>query len=106
MFDSVTRRLYAAVNPWEAISRTLEESMLRRNVILGAGTVAGAASLAACGGPAGGGSQSVALDKQPPTKLEFWGGPPTAGTRNDRQDQIDFWNNKFPNVQVEFSMAQ
>src|SRR5688572_19470612 len=81
--------------------------MLRRNLILSAGSLTGAAALAACGAPgAGGGDAAVALDKKPPTKLEFWGGPPTAGTRNDRQDQIEFWNKKYPNIQVEFAMTQ
>ena len=80
--------------------------MLRRKLLLTTSGLAGAA-LAACGPAAGGGSDSnVALDKRPPTKIEFWGGPPSAGMRNDRVDQIEFWNKKYPNIQVDFSMAQ
>ena len=82
--------------------------MLRRNMILSAGTLAGAAALAACGAPGSGGEAGagVALDKRPATKLEFWGGPPAAGQRNDRVDQIEFWNKKYPNIQVDFATTQ
>ncbi|HET7768868.1 MAG TPA: extracellular solute-binding protein, partial [Chloroflexota bacterium] len=81
--------------------------MLRRNLILGSAPVAGAIALAACGGPTtGGGEANVSLEKRPPTKLEFWGGPPAAGQRNDRVDQIEFWNKKFPNIQVDFAITQ
>ena len=80
--------------------------MLRRNLILSAGAAIGALALAACGGPTAGGEAGVSLEKQPATKLEFWGGPPAAGQRNDRVDQIDFWNKKFPNVQVDFAVTQ
>ena len=83
--------------------------MLRRKLILSAGTATGALALAACGAPRSGGGEAgagTALEKRPTTKLEFWGGPPTAGTRNDRQDQIDFWNKKYPNIPVDFAMTQ
>jgi multiple sugar transport system substrate-binding protein len=83
----------------------------RRTVVLSAGVgVAGTVFAAACG-PAGGGAGGEAgagtpLDKQPSTKLEFWGGPPAAGQRNERVDQIEFWNKKYPNIQVDFAMGQ
>jgi ABC-type glycerol-3-phosphate transport system substrate-binding protein len=81
--------------------------MLRRKLILGTGVASVGAVVAACG-PAGGGGSSAGqpLEKNPATKLEFWGGPPAAGTRNDRVDQIDFWNKKYPNIQVDFATTQ
>src|SRR5687768_9274045 len=107
MFDSASSGPYAAcapgihpesthIAPWRA-------EMLRRKLILSAGPLAGATALAACGAPGagGGGDAGVALDKRPATKLEFWGGPPAAGQRNDRVGQIDFWNKKFPNIQID-----
>jgi multiple sugar transport system substrate-binding protein len=85
-------------------------AMGRRRVIASGAALSGAVALAACGPQAGGGSSEAGagtpLEKRPTTKLEFWGGPPAAGQRNDRQDQIDFWNKKYPNIQVDFAMGQ
>ena len=87
--------------------------LTRRAVVTTSASAAGvlsAAALAACGpqAPAGGGAggEGGGLAKQKPVSLEFWGGPPDAGQRNGRMDQIDFWNNKNPNFPVTFAMGQ
>jgi len=79
--------------------------------MLSAGAGLSGAALAACGPQAPGGSGGEAgantpLEKRPAMKLEFWGGPPAAGQRNGRVDQIEFWNKKYPNIQIDFAMGQ
>jgi ABC-type glycerol-3-phosphate transport system substrate-binding protein len=80
----------------------------RREALAGGGIGLGAALLAACSPQTGGGQGGASpgqgaadLSKRPPVKLEFWGSPPTTGS-NNRSDQIDFWNQKYPNLNVTF----
>jgi multiple sugar transport system substrate-binding protein len=76
----------------------------RRSIIATGGVGLGALALAGCGPQAGSGSKSetgVSLEKRQPVSLEFWGSPPTTGS-NQRTDQLDAWNAKYPNLKVTF----
>lgn len=81
----------------------------RRNVVAASGLAVGAVALLACGpqAPSGAGSDEGApLEKRKPVNLEFWGDPPTAGSSNQRTDQINAWNARYPNLQVTFGATK
>src|ERR671910_706927 len=81
--------IYSTLNPGRA-------AMLRRNLIFSAGTVTGAAALAACGAP-GAGGQPADLAKKT-ANIELWGSP----TDDGRKDQVAAWNAKFPNLKLTY----
>jgi ABC-type glycerol-3-phosphate transport system substrate-binding protein len=96
----------------------LDSKLSRRSVLAGSAAGAGALGLAACGPQAGGGGGDPAagggggepaaggdLARRRPVSLEFWGDPPTAGS-NQRMDQIDAWNAKYPNLKVNFGATR
>jgi ABC-type glycerol-3-phosphate transport system substrate-binding protein len=82
---------------------------LSRRAIIATASVAGATTaLAACGPQAprrAGGQEGVPLEQRRPVNLEFWGDPPTAGS-NQRMDQINAWNAKYPNLKVNFGATR
>jgi hypothetical protein len=80
--------------------------LTRRAHLAAGGLAAGALTLAACGPQApaaGGGDEAGApLEKRKPVKLDFWGDPAS----DERKDQINAWNQKYPNLQVTFGTAK
>ena len=83
--------------------------MRRRNLVLTAGSLAGAASLAACGAPAGSPSAPAAQGSLAGGKavtLEYWGNPPPAEGKNFQMDVFDAFSQKHPNVKVNYGATK
>ena len=78
-------------------------SATRRVLFLGLGAGLATQAVAACGdaSPTGAGSP-LPLNDRKPMQLEWWGDAPPATGTNQRMDQIEAWNRKFPNLVVKY----
>jgi len=92
----------------ELISR-----MVSRRSALAAGSAAmGALALVACGpqaaggGQAGGGTAQGGLEKHKPVTVEYWGDPPPADGKNFQMDVFDAFQQKYPNVKVNYGATK